>query len=265
MDEIITLLEKRRSDLNQAIKKAKKDEGGFPEGRLRINTSHAQTRYYNVTERNDTTGEYISKKNMSFAKKLAQKDYNKRFLSKAEKELVQIEKFACRLRANNTEKVYKELRDERKILIEKPYLLNNDLYAKEWQSLTFRSNPFKPENKIYETKKGETVRSKSEAIIADILFDLGIPYHYEMPLILSRTRVIYPDFTILKVSKKEEFYFEHFGMMDDQEYRNKCLIKINEYRENGIYSGKNLITTFESESSPLDIKNIRKMLKDFFV
>ncbi len=109
------------------------------------------------------------------------------------------------------------------------------------------------------------VRSKSEAIIADMLLNLKIPYHYEIPLNLSRTIVRYPDFTILKVSTREVFYFEHFGMMDDEEYRNNCFAKINEYRSYGIHTGRNLITTFESETMPLDIKSIRKMLKESYL
>ena len=65
------------------------------------------------------------------------------------------------------------------------WLLGNcryDQIAEEWQSKTFKTNSYKTENKIYDTRRGEKVRSKSEAIIADMLFEMGIPYHYEYPL-----------------------------------------------------------------------------------
>ena len=36
----------------------------------------------------------------------------------------------------------------------------------------------------------------------------------------------------------------------------------NEYRRSGIYPGKNLIFTYETDDSPLDIKGIKEMLKE---
>ena len=84
-----------------------------------------------------------------------------------------------------------------------------------------------------------------------------------MPLKLGKGIIRYPDFTILKKKTREVYYFEHFGMMDNDEYRSKCFDKIDEYRKNGIYSGKNLIVTFETENIHLDIKGIREMLRDF--
>ena len=49
-------------------------------------------------------------------------------------------------------------------------------------------------------------------------------------------------------------------MMDDIEYRNKALIKIDEYESMGIYQYDSMICTFESGQNPLNIKNIRKMI-----
>lgn len=36
----------------------------------------------------------------------------------------------------------------------------------------------------------------------------------------------------------------------------------NDYRRSGIYPGKNLIFTYETDDSPLDIKGIKEMLKE---
>ena len=128
--------------------------------------------------------------------------------------------------------------------------------------MPFKPNPYMEDMKIYDTRRGEKVRSKSEAILADILYGLGIPYHYEKPLYLGSGKVRYPDFTLLKIKSREEIYLEHFGMLDDDEYREKSLLKLDEYRKHGIYVGKNLIFTYETEKSPLDIKGIEKMLKE---
>ncbi|MBQ3891206.1 MAG: hypothetical protein II740_07675, partial [Lachnospiraceae bacterium] len=77
--------------------------------------------------------------------------------------------------------------------------------------------------------------------------------------------VYYPDFTILNKKTRMEMYLEHLGLLDEEGYRKSNLIKMDEYRANGIYIGKNLLITYETKDSPLDIKGIRQMLYDLFV
>ena len=50
----------------------------------------------------------------------------------------------------------------------------------------------------------------------------------------------------------------------DFDLRKKNLQKLDEYRRNGIYPGKNLIITYEAEGSYLNIKEIRQMVKEIF-
>ena len=98
-----------------------------------------------------------------------------------------------------------------------------------------------------------------------VLYELEIPYHYEKALRLRNGATRYPDFTLLKVSTGEEIYLEHFGLLDDSEYLSENLKKLEEYRKNGIYVGKNLLFTYETTSTPLDIKGIRQMLKETMI
>ncbi|PWT29065.1 hypothetical protein [Butyrivibrio fibrisolvens] len=140
------------------------------------------------------------------------------------------------------------------------YISTSDLIAKGWQSKTFKPNPYKPEKKIFDTRRGEKVRSKSEAIIADTLYEFGIPYRYEYPVKMANGEIRYPDFMLLNLKTKQEIYFEHFGRMGDAGYRMDAMEKMDLYRASGIYPGKNLIFTYETEEKPLDIKGMRKML-----
>lgn len=76
-----------------------------------------------------------------------------------------------------------------------------------------------PENLRYETEQGDLVRSKSEVIIANILYQhrKDILYKYERPLeVMSdgKERNIYPDFTILNIHTGKVTYWEHAGRMD---------------------------------------------------
>jgi hypothetical protein len=263
MKELIKQLKKRESIIKKAIKLAEQDEGNFPEGRLRVVKTEKGYRYYNVMVKNDTVGDYLSVKNKPLVKELAQKDYNKRFLKEANEELKTLQRIIDKLEDNNGDSTFLKLSPERQRLVI-PYILSDDLYAEEWQSVKFKANSYLSENLRYDTKRGEKVRSKSEAIIADILYDLGIPYRYEAPLQLNMG-IRYPDFTLLNTKTREEIFLEHLGLMDEDGYRAATFHKLDEYRENGIYLGKNLLITYETEESPLDIKGIKRMLKSLFI
>ncbi|MBO4458844.1 MAG: hypothetical protein J5802_14110 [Butyrivibrio sp.] len=259
MNKLIETINLRSILLKKAIKLAEKEKERFPEGRLRVNNS-GYTRYYKVLKKGDSTGEYLSiKSKMNTIRKLAQKDYNKQFLKTAKAELKLLDKLQRKY--NQAEDEYNKLSAERQNLVT-PYILTDDLIAKAWQSKTFNPNPYKPEKKIFDTRRGEKVRSKSEAIIADMLFEMKIPYRYEYPVRMHNGKIKYPDFTLLKVKTGEVLYLEHFGCLNEEGYRKDTLEKMDIYRASGIYPGKNLLLTYETEDNPLDIKGIRKMLEE---
>jgi len=86
---------------------------------------------------------------------------------------------------------------------------------------------------IYLTGNGELVRSKSEWIIADMLKAAGIKYQYEQPLILDGIER-FPDFTIRDEDAGTVWYWEHNGMLSDDEYRKRWERKKAAYRKEGI-------------------------------
>ena len=264
MEKIIESMKRRVKILKTAIKVAEREKDRFPKGRLRVSQTRNQIRYYQVESSEHFSGEYITKENKDIAKALAQKDYNGEFLRNAQNELKELERSIRLFSETNADLAYQDLDPRRQRLVE-PYIIPDDLYAANWLSQPFKTNSFMPEARIYDTKNGEKVRSKSEAILADLFLELGIPYHYEQALTLKDKTVRYPDFTLLKKATREVIYLEHFGLLDDEEYRHKCLEKLDEYRHNGIYPGKNLLITYESEDFPLDIKGIRKMIKELFL
>ena len=104
-----------------------------------------------------------------------------------------------------------------------------------------------------------------EKIIADKLYMLGIPYKYECPITLKGFGKIYPDFTILCVKKRQEYIWEHFGMMDNQEYVTKALNKIDMYEKNGYFPGHNLIISHETSLTPINTKIIDELIKVYIL
>ncbi|WP_210417092.1 AAA family ATPase [Citricoccus sp. SGAir0253] len=87
---------------------------------------------------------------------------------------------------------------------------------------------------IHHARKGIHVRSKSEVIIADLLYSKGIDFAYEQPLVRGgMTRL--PDFTIEDADTGETYYWEHLGMLNNDSYRRKWEEKLRWYRDHGIH------------------------------
>ncbi len=96
-------------------------------------------------------------------------------------------------------------------------------------------------NLIYSTERGDKVRSKSEVIIANLLFDHGINYEYERPLKIGNI-VIRPDFTII-MPNNQIYYWEHLGMLNLEKYDDDWINKLKLYDD---HCEGQLITTYES-------------------
>ena len=73
------------------------------------------------------------------------------------------------------------------------------------------------------------------------------------------------DFLCLNPRTRKEFYWEHCGRMDDPEYTTNMTRRISEYSRTGIVLGQNLIITMETEQSPLDVKEVERMINQFLV
>lgn len=222
-----------------------------PEGKLRVSNDRGNPRYFHIMEPKDTHGRYIIQEEMNLVYQLAQKDY------------VQKLHYLSNHKQEDLEKVFSSLNQYRKKLVT-PMVISDDMFIKQWEGEECKTNPYFPEEKVYVTKRGDYVRSKSEVLLADMYFNLGIPYRYEAQLCLKSGKKKYPDFTLLKTVTREVIYHEHMGLMDNNEYRHANLVKLDEYRRNKIYLGKNLIITFEAEGCFLNMKEIEEMVRDIF-
>ena len=174
-----------------------------------------------------------------------------------------IENYLRSYPSTSPEEVFAKLIPARKALVT-PLFVEGEDYAKLWQAQPFEENPYLPEEKLFSTKRGEKVRSKSEAMIADTYFDMGIPYKYDYPVEVGNGKKKYVDFAVLDVRNKRVIYHEHLGRMDDPAYVCKNMTKLNEYRRIGIFTGKNLILTTEIEGCPLDMGSFRKNTAELF-
>ncbi|MBQ9989693.1 MAG: hypothetical protein IJP31_01925 [Lachnospiraceae bacterium] len=261
MNQLFGQLIARKNYLSELQLRLEEDLQKASDGKLRISNHRGISRYYQIREAKDTRGKYINKKNLGLAYELAQKDYAGRLLKEVKEEIEDIRLFLEKHGEDKLEKVFEDMNPYRKQLV-KPLILSKDLLVSQWEAESYETNPYAPEDKVYSTKKDELVRSKSEVLLADMYNELGIPYRYEAALYLKSGKKKYPDFTLLKMATGELIYHEHLGLLDNDEYRKANLAKLDEYRRNGIFPGKNLIITYEAENSFLNIKEIRQMVKE---
>lgn len=118
-----------------------------------------------------------------------------------------------------------------------------------WYLREFHHNEEHPEHLVFPVRLGYNVRSKSEVLEADCLYEEGILFHYEEELFLQGGAV-YPDFYI-PITIIEKYAWEHFGAMDKERYFYRTRGKILEYLDNQWFSGINMITTYETKQHPL--------------
>lgn len=105
--------------------------------------------------------------------------------------------------------------------------------------------------RILQTLSGDLVRSKSEVIIANILFQSGIPFTYEAPLFAPDRTWRVPDFTISY--NGIAYYWEHLGMLDDDEYEKDWINKESWYKQ---HFPNQLITTRETSTLSKETESI---------
>lgn len=259
-------------ELEKIKKAAEQDIKNAPDGTLRIAKNKNTDQYYWRTDPKDTTGKYIRKSEEQLIKGLAQKDYAQKVLALLEpiiktkkKELQQFGESSAQ---EQLIAIYENLLPARQKLIT-PYVYSDEAFAAQWErekkTLKETLGSFiEADSEIY-TEQGECVRSKSEKILADKLFIKKVPYVYELPLYLKEYGYIRPDFLVLNKKTRKEYYWEHFGMMDDKEYCEKALKKIENFEKNGLFPGKNLILTYETKEHPLNIKIVEQLIKEFLM
>ncbi len=250
----LRMLYKIAKEVKEKLKKA-------PKGNLRISNSHAKPEYYYKQEGSSGgNGSYIKKKDLGQAIAIAQRDYDRQLLGRVERRIALMEKFIEEYAYMKPEGVFDMLNPYRKELVS-PHIVSDEEYVKQWLMVEYQGKHFDEGISSIITENGERVRSKSEKIIADKLYAMGIPYRYEYPITLSNGIRVYPDFTILKMPERKEVYLEHFGLLDDEGYLETTMRKLNSYSENRIFLGDNLLITYETSRYPLNTKMLDGMLQ----
>jgi hypothetical protein len=110
------------------------------------------------------------------------------------------------------------------------------------------------DGRIHHTLADAVVRSKSEVIIANMLYERDIPFRYEQPLHAPDRSLYIPDFTI--TWRGTDYYWEHVGMLDRDDYRAHWERKRDWYRR--FFPGRLIITEESGELSKQTDEVIRR-------
>lgn len=242
--------------LNELQERKKK----APPGRLEIDRTRKQPRYYCCREgaSGKRRREYLSADQQPIAQALAQKAYEQKMEQLLTARLYFLDRFCADFADSELEAVYADLSPERRSLVQ-PLVTPWPMRVAQWlqKPIPPVQSPSKPGGLL--TNRGDCVRSKSEKILADLFFDQKIPYKYECPLLLS-SKIFFPDFTFLSPRSGKELYWEHLGMMGDEEYAKRAMEKLLLYDRHDIQLGRNLILTFETNTLPLDVTYARRLV-----
>ena len=254
-------LRSRKYSLEHIIETAEKALKKAPKGSLRIAHKHNTPQYY-FCEEGSITYKYLSKKKMPLITALAQSQYHSKILALAKKELKKVNDLLAVRQNGIAEDVYKKYKKDRQKLI-KPIQDTDEEYIEKWLQVDYSKKEFTEDFPDYITNKGERVRSKSEVIIANTLYEEKIPYRYEYPIMINGI-LLHPDFTVLDIRHRKEFLWEHLGMMDDPDYAASALNRILLLENANYFPGCNLIITHETSQKPLNTRLLRKMIHTYF-
>ena len=129
---------------------------------------------------------------------------------------------------------------------------------REWEEREYYQSDYHEEHKTIRTSRGLQVRSKSEALILESLYNEGISPHYDQELWIG-DEVIAPDFTF-EGADGRPFYWEHLGMMDSSGYADHNMWKLNLYHKAGIKLGERLILSCDYRGA-IDMRMIHTIIE----
>ena len=113
------------------------------------------------------------------------------------------------------------------------------------------------EHLIHRTEKGHLVRSKSELVIANMLYQMEIDYEYERVCDgTTEPGRLRPDFSFVKPDG-DLIVWEHLGMLDRPDYKRGWDWKRRWYERNGFAKGETLFTSTERVGQGLDSADLR--------
>lgn len=246
--------------IKKELAKIEQELALLPEGRIVVSGQGKYTKWYKVDEEKQYV--YLPKHCAAEAEQLAKKKYLQARKDALMQELTAIN-FYLRHHTEAISQTDQLFYDPRYAGLLRATMEPEAPDILEWANAPYERNTKYPEKLIHPTMKGDMVRSKSEAFIANSLYQKNIPYRYECALELDGI-IYYPDFTILHPRTRKKWIYEHFGIMDNTSYAHNATNKIELYSSHGYIMNANFIATFETAEFPLDSVLVEELIELYF-
>lgn len=247
---------------NKYINLLKEIPDDIDKERIEVSKTSKGNKFYSIQKgENECIRKYIKPEDTKEISRLAQKRYLNHIRRELKSKLPILKRIST-YDFKDIGEIYSELNPALKKYVT-PIVPSWEKTLNDWKNTSYITNSKKFYGEMY-TKSGIKVRSKSEKIIADLLYDHSVVFKYECP-IKNRGRFYYPSFTFLSKRTGQEIYWEHFGLLDDEAYRNSMVRKIKSYSKMGLIVGKNLIITFENKLHPIERDYIDSIINEYLI
>lgn len=232
---------------------------------IRISNSNRYYKYYLRQSNGPKSGKYMPKSNLNQVQEIAQQNYDADVVKKAQTELDYLQTFLDNFPGTVIEDIYPGLHPARQALIT-PVELPDDEFLEQWLAVKWDPKPFYPDDHSeYYNKLGVRMKSKQETILSDRFIDRDVPQRYEFPIQLKGMGEVHPDFMLLNKRTRKEYFWEHFGLWDNFDYRRLAIQKLAAYQRSGIYLGEQLIVTFETAKYHPSFYDITQLIDHYLV
>lgn len=246
--------------ISAEIRKLQQQLLNFPPGHLQYQRNGKYIKWFQSEKGKQTL---IPKKNILLTQQLAFKKYLSSRLSDLEHEEKSLQSY-LNFYTNFTSNTEQFIAHPLYSTLLPPTLLPQSNELSVWINEPYIHNDTYSEQLKYHSISGNSLRSKSEVFIDQILYQNSIPYRYECLLQIGDYS-LFPDFTIRHPQSGKLIYWEHFGMMDNPSYAQNTFQKLSLYTSHNYIPGVNLIATFETKNQPLDVTYIDVLIDHFFL
>lgn len=263
-DNLRSALEAKLEKLIKLLKKVRKRLENAPKGTLRESKSHGTAQFYLLHEGKSKDGKYLKKNNdKALIQALSQKEHDLAAAKELTAEIKRLTRYLRYSEPSLSDAARKHLSPGKSALAE-PLTLSDDEFAKRWLAEAYKTKGIVPGQRSFETACGIVVRSKSEAIIVEVLTAMHIPFRYE-PELQLKAFTVHPDFLCLNVRTRQEIIWEHRGMMDETEYATKSVSRLIQYQNSGWILGRDLIITEETLTDQMDATRAKSAIMTYLI
>lgn len=279
MNDIIRELKEELYYQKKLLEKLEEELGSLPTGGLCIKIINGKEYAYVQRYISDENGNIkrtqccVPKNATQEAEEILRRRFVEKSIGKLTTSTKQLERFLEKYQPYSATDIYKNL--------PKAYIkfnINGYLSNKEMEIIhldeSFKNGSdtksegencnFYPEDLKHLTSRGLMVRSKSEAIICELLDHFKVLYKYESPVFVEEKKY-YPDFTVMRKFDRKIIYWEHFGLTGNLEYSQNMTKKLKAYESIGITPWDNLIVTTESIDGKINVRYITTIISNMLI